>query len=167
LIPAAVALALAITACGSSGTTAVPAVPAGTVQGTVQLTTGDAMQIDLCSVSTYTAGTAVTAADVTWSGLVAHELTSAGLLAWEGTVSAPGFACSLNPSLRTRLDSRGGAFTIAGASPGRYALVVFVSAPRFTSGEDGRLVTGSDGEPVTAELTADRGVDVGTVKVEK
>ena len=165
LITGAVVLALAIAACGSSGTSGAPGVPKGTVQGTVQMTNGAASQIDLCTVSTYTAGTAVTAADVTWSGMSAQNLTSAGL-AWQGSVSAPGFACSLDPSLTKTLPSSGGEFTIAGASPGRYALVVFVIAAT-SSGEDGRLVIGSDGVPVTAELTADSGVDVGTVKAAK
>jgi hypothetical protein len=170
----AAALVFGLAACGSSGSSvapsavaspavASPALAAGTVTGQVSIPTGSGLpEIYLCTVSTNTPGTPVAAAEVDWSGIVSHGLSAKNGFDFQGNVRAPGFACTLG-GLKSKLNSSAGgsaqAFTITGASPGKYALVVILAD------QTGRLVSGADGVPVTVELSADRGADVGSVTV--
>ena len=159
----AAALVLGLAACGSSGSSVAPSAPAaGTVTGEASITKATGLdEIYVCAVSAYTAGTTVAAADVDWSGIASHSFSSKTGFDYQGDVRAPGFACTLSgPKFKFGNSSDGSAqaFTITGFAPGRHALVV-------TLGQTARLVSGDDGVPVTVELSADHGADVGSVTV--
>jgi len=162
LLSLAALLAFAASACGSSGSpgSSSTGLSAGTVQGQAIITVGSgADEIDLCNVSTYTAGTAVAASDVNWSGVVSRGYSSANGFTWEGNIVAPGFSCTLAGKKFRFTSGSGGTFTIAGASPGRYALVVFLSD------QTARLVLGTNGALLTIDLPSDQGVGVGSITV--
>jgi len=162
LLSLAALLAFAASACGSSGSPGASStgLSAGTVQGQATITVVPGTdEIDLCNVSTYTAGTKVAASDVDWSGVASRGFSVANGFTWEGNIVAPGFSCTLAGKKFRFTSGSGGTFTIAGASPGKYALVVFLNGQRPPA----RLVPGTNGALLTIDLPSDQGVDVGSI----
>jgi hypothetical protein len=91
--------------------------------------------------------------------VASHGYSVANGFTWEGNVVAPGFSCTLAGKKFRFTSGSGGTFTIAGASPGRYALVVFLS------NQTARLVLGTNGALLTIDLPSEQGVGVGSITV--
>jgi hypothetical protein len=172
LLSVTTAFTFTIAACGSSGSSgsagSSTAPPAGTVAGNVAIGHGSGQQIYLCTLVNHLVGASGTPmpSDVDWSGIVSHGYSSKSGFSWQGVVRATGFYCTLESSFKATLSAgSGGRFTISGAAPREYALIVFLNPTASNSNADARLVSGANGMLLVVDLRGNHGVDVGTVKV--
>jgi hypothetical protein len=151
--------------CGGSSS----AIPAGTIKGQIKFSNPTlSTSIHPCLISAYSDGTPVDAASVDWSGFSSNGWSASEGFNWQGNVSAPGFACTVNPKPKYefsgRLDSDSeNAFSILDVPAGRYALVVVYNRGMNDSAG---LVIGANGVPLVVELSSDHGIDTGSLTME-
>jgi len=122
-----------------------------------------------CLLSEYSPGAPVNEASVDSSGVFSQGWSDTeGWSGTQGDLRAPGFVCTLNPDLKFNFEGtlEAGsetAFTILNVPAGKYSLAV---AYDKTFGRVIGLVYGENSVPVVIDLTADHGIDTGTLTID-